>query len=48
MKLPQIRGREDPYRSPLWRQMATTSDVLNRFIVERSVGGRSQRDIEYS
>ena len=48
VKLPQIRGREAPYRSPLWQQVATTSDVLKRFIVERSVGGMSQRDIEYS
>jgi transposase-like protein len=34
VKLPQIRGREEPYRSPLWRQVATTSDVLKRLIVE--------------
>jgi putative transposase len=48
VKLPQIRGQEDPYRSPLWGQMATTSDVLKRLIVEMYVGGMSQRDIEYS
>jgi putative transposase len=48
VKLPQIRGREEPYRSPLWRQMATTRDVLKRLIVEMYVGGMSQRDIEYS
>jgi putative transposase len=48
VKLPQIRGRDEPYRSPLWRQMATTSDVLKRLIVEMYVGGMSQRDIEYS
>jgi transposase-like protein len=48
VKLPQIRGREDPYRSPLWGQVATTSDVLKRLIVEMYVGGMSQRDIEYS
>jgi transposase-like protein len=48
MKLPQIRGREEPYQSALWRQMATTSDVLKRLIVEMYVGGMSQRDIEYS
>src|SRR3954462_5082803 len=30
VKLPQIRGREEPYRSPLWQQVATTSDVLKR------------------
>jgi putative transposase len=48
VKLPQIRGREEPYRSPLWRQVATTSDVLKRLIVEMDVGGMSQRDIEAS
>jgi putative transposase len=48
VKLPQIRDREEPYRSPLWRQVATTSDVLKRLIVEMYVGGRSQRDSEYS
>ena len=48
LKLPQIRGREEPYRSALWGQMATTSDVLKRLIVEMYVGGMSQRDIEYS
>jgi transposase-like protein len=48
VKLPQIRGREEPYRSPLWRQVATTSDVLKRLIVEMYVGGMSQRDIESS
>jgi transposase-like protein len=48
VKLPQIRGREEPYRSPLWQQVATISDVLKRLIVEMYVGGMSQRDIEYS
>jgi transposase-like protein len=48
VKLPQMRGREDPYRSPLWQQVATTSDVLKRLLVEMYVGGMSQRDIEYS
>jgi putative transposase len=48
VQLPQIRGREDPYRSLLWSQVATTSDVLKQLIVEMYVGGMSQRDIEYS
>jgi putative transposase len=48
VKVPQVRGREEPYRSPLWRQVATTSDVLKRLIVEMYVGGMSQRDIESS
>jgi putative transposase len=46
VKLPQIRGREEPYRSQLWRTVATTSDVLKKLIVEMDVGGMSQRDIE--
>ena len=46
VKLPQMRGREEPYRSALWGQMATTSDVLKRLIVEMYVGGMSQRDRE--
>jgi putative transposase len=48
VKVPPIRGRDEPYRSPLWRQVATTSDVLKRLIVEMYVGGMSQRDIESS
>jgi transposase-like protein len=46
VKLPQIRGREEPYRSALWGQVANTSEVLKRLIVEMYVGGMSQRDIE--
>jgi putative transposase len=48
VKVPQVRDREEPYRSQLWTQMASTSDVLKRLIVEMYVGGMSQRDIEYS
>jgi len=48
VKLPQIRGRAEPYRSQLWQQVASTSDVLKQLIVEMYVGGMSQRDIEYS
>jgi hypothetical protein len=36
---PQIRGRDEPYRSPLWSQVAKTSDVLKRLIVELDAGG---------
>jgi transposase-like protein len=46
VKLPQIRGREEPYRSQLWGNVANTSEVLKRLIVEMYVGGMSQRDIE--
>ena len=47
VKVPQIRGQADPYRSQLWRNVGNTSDVLKKLIVERYVGGMSQRDIEY-
>jgi len=47
VKLPQIRGWDEPYRSQLWQNMANTSDVLKKLIVEMYVGGMSQRDIEY-
>ena len=48
VQVPQIRGRDEPYRSQLWSQVAKTSDVLKRLIVEMYAGGLSQRDIEYS
>jgi transposase-like protein len=47
VQVPQIRGREEPYRSQLWGQVANTSEVLKRLIVEMYAGGLSQRDIEY-
>jgi putative transposase len=48
VQVPQIRGREEPYRSQLWSQVGKTSEVLKRLIVEMYAGGLSQRDIEYS
>jgi putative transposase len=48
VKVPQIRGREEPYRSQVWSQVAKTSEVLKRLIIEMYAGGLSQRDIEYS
>jgi putative transposase len=48
VQVPQIRGRAEPYRSQLWSQVATTSEVLKRLIVEMYAGGLSQRDIEYT
>ena len=47
VQVPQIRGREEGYRSPLWRQVGRTSEVLKRLIVEMYAGGLSQRDIAY-
>ena len=48
VQVPQIRGREEPYRSQLWDQVANTSEVLKRLIVEMYAGGLSQRDVAYS
>jgi putative transposase len=47
VQVPQIRGREEPYRSPLWSQGASPRDVLKRLIVEMYAGGMSQRGLEY-
>lgn len=46
VKVPQIRGQAEPYRSQLWNTMGHTSEVLKKLIVEMYVGGMSQRDIE--
>ena len=48
VQVPQIRGRDEPYRSSLWSQVAKTSEVLKQLIVEMYAGGLSQGDIEYS
>ena len=47
VKVPQIRGQQDAYRSQLWCNVGNTSDVLRKLIVEMYVSGMSQRDIEY-
>jgi len=39
VQLPQSRGREEPFRSAVWGQLANTSEVLKRLIVEMDVGG---------
>ena len=46
VKVPQIRGQAEPYRSQLWSNVSPTSDVLKKLMVEMYVGGMSQRDIE--
>src|SRR5215470_9584109 len=48
LKVPQISGRSEPTRSQLWDELAKTSEVLKRLILEMYAGGLSQRDIEYS
>jgi putative transposase len=47
VKVPQIRGQADPYRSQLWNNVSHTSAVLKKLIVEMYAGGMSQQDIEY-
>ena len=34
VKVPQIRGQAEPYRSQLWTQVSKTSEVLKKLIVE--------------
>lgn len=46
VKLPQVRGGEEPYRSKLWQNLAQTSETLKSLIVEMYTLGMSQRDIE--
>jgi transposase-like protein len=45
VKVPQVRGRDEPYRSQVWANLAKTSDHRKTLIVEMFVGGMSQRDI---
>lgn len=46
VKVPQVRGLEEPYHSQVWAHVAKTRDRLKTLIVEMFVGGMSQRDIE--
>ena len=39
VKVPQIRGQAEPYRSQLWSNVSRTSEVLKKLIVEMYVGG---------
>jgi hypothetical protein len=48
VQVPQIRGREEPYRSQRWGQGAQPREVRKRLSVERYAGGLSQRDMEDS
>jgi transposase-like protein len=44
-KVPQVRGRDAPSRSPVWAPLAQTSAPLQALLVEMVGGGRSQRDM---
>lgn len=45
VKVPPVRGLEEPYRSQVWANVAKPSDRLTTLIVEMFVGGMAQRDI---
>jgi hypothetical protein len=46
VQVPPVRGLEAPDRSPVWPHGAKTRARLKPLIVERCVGGRSQRAME--
>ena len=48
VKLPQVRGLDQPYQSSLWRTLGRTSEHLQALVTELYSNGLSTRDIEYS
>lgn len=46
VKVPQVRGTEQPYRSGLWSNLSTRSEALERIVREMWVLGLSVRDVE--
>lgn len=46
VKIPQIRGAAQPYRSKLWSQLSSRSEVLEAIVTEMYVRGLSVRDVE--
>ena len=48
VKLPQVRGLGEPYRSRLWSELPRTSETLRSLVLEMYVNGMSTRDIEHS
>lgn len=48
VQLPQVRGLDHTYHSPLWGRMDKTSEHLSELVKEMYVNGLSQRDIEES
>jgi len=46
VKRPQIRGGEEPYRSPLWERLRGTSEQFKQLVIEMYTRGMSTRDIE--
>lgn len=46
VRVPQVRGGEEPYRSKLMEFLSGNSDVLERLVVEMYARGLSTRDVE--
>lgn len=46
VRIPQVRGGEEPYRSKLMGFLSGHSDVLERLVVEMYARGLSTRDVE--
>ena len=44
--VPQVRGRDEPYRSAVWRALGKRSPALEKLAVEMYARGLSTRDIE--
>jgi transposase-like protein len=44
--VPQVRGRQEPYRSAIWPALARRSPALEKLAVEMYARGLSTRDIE--
>jgi len=44
--VPQVRGRDEPYRSTLWQALGKRSPALEKLAVEMYARGLSTRDIE--
>lgn len=46
VRVPQVRGGEEPYRSRLMEFLAGNSEVLERLVTEMYARGLSTRDVE--
>jgi transposase-like protein len=44
--VPQVRGRDEPYRSAIWQALGNRSPALEKLAVEMYARGLSTRDIE--
>ena len=46
LDVPQVRGRDEPYRSAIWQALGKRSPALQKLAVEMYARGLSTRDIE--